>query len=86
MSAIGPALSGIMAATTRLDVSAQNTANSRTPGYEPKSVVQTATSGGGVAVEKRPQQSGYFFADPFGPCRRMRRFTRPARMKLLICR
>lgn len=66
MSVIGPALSGIMAATTRLDVSAQNTANAQTPGYQPQAAVQTATANG-VAVAKRPQQAGYFFADPFAP-------------------
>lgn len=60
MSTIGPAVSGLMAAAARLDVSAQNTANAQTPGYQPKQVVQTATPSG-VAVAKRPQQPGQFF-------------------------
>jgi flagellar basal-body rod protein FlgC len=61
MSTIGPALSGLMAATTRLDVSAQNTANAQTPGYRPQAVVQTATASG-VATAMRPQQPSQFFA------------------------
>ena len=60
MSTIGPALSGIMAANTRLNVSAQNTANARTPGYQPQQVVQTATPAG-VDAAKRPQSGGQFF-------------------------
>lgn len=66
MSTIGPALSGMLAATARLDASAQNTANARTPGYRPQQVVQTSTPAG-VAVAKKPQSNGYFFADPFAP-------------------
>lgn len=67
MTTIVPALSGMMAATTRLDVSAQNTANAQTPGYQPQQVVQTATASG-VAAAKRPQQPGVFFAyEPDSP-------------------
>jgi flagellar basal body rod protein FlgC len=67
MSTIGPALSGMIAATVRLNASAQNTANAQTPGYQPKQVVQTATPSGVVATAKTPQRPGYFFIDPFAP-------------------
>lgn len=60
MTTIVPALSGMIAATTRLELSAQNTANAQTPGYQPQQAVQTATPSG-VAVAKRPQSPGYFF-------------------------
>jgi flagellar basal body rod protein FlgC len=66
MSTIGPALSGMLAASTRLDVSAQNTANTRTPGYQAQQAVQSSTPSG-VAVAKKPQSNSYFFADPFAP-------------------
>jgi flagellar basal body rod protein FlgC len=61
MTTIVPAMSGMIAATARLNLSAQNTANAQTPGYQPQTAVQTATPSG-VAVAKRPQSPGYFFA------------------------
>jgi flagellar basal body rod protein FlgC len=54
-------VSGMMAASAWLDVSAQNTANAQTPGYQPQQAVQTATASG-VATSKKPQQPGQFFA------------------------
>ena len=57
MDAINTALSGLNAASLRLAVSADNTANARTEGYAAKEVEQTPRDGGGVdakVVEKNP--------------------------------
>ncbi len=50
MSTITTALSGLNAASLRLDTHANNIANSLTPGYQRQTVVQQALPGGGVAA------------------------------------
>lgn len=50
MNTIATALSGMNAASLRLDTSANNVANSLTPGYKRQSTVQQATPGGGVSA------------------------------------
>jgi flagellar hook-associated protein FlgK len=52
------ALSGLSAATTRLDTAAHNIANDQTPQFHRQEVVQTAMPEGGVKVEiqRAPQQ------------------------------
>ena len=44
------ALSGMQAAQLTLDTSANNVANSSTPGYQHEQVAQTSQPGGGVAA------------------------------------
>ncbi len=44
------AMSGLNAASTRLNVSAHNIANSQTPDFKPQRVQQTALAEGGVNV------------------------------------
>jgi flagellar hook-associated protein FlgK len=52
------ALSGLHAASTRLDSAAHNIANAQTPGFHRQEVAQTAQPEGGVKVEvqRAPQQ------------------------------
>jgi flagellar hook protein FlgE len=50
MNTISTALSGMNAASLRLDTSANNVANSLTPGYKRQTTEQQATPGGGVAT------------------------------------
>lgn len=51
------AVSGMRAAQTRLDVSANNVANASTPGYRAQSVSQTAAPGsGGVSTSVQRAQ------------------------------
>lgn len=45
----GVALSGVEAATTRVDVSASNVANALTDGFVPSRVTSAEVAGGGVA-------------------------------------
>lgn len=47
------ALSGMNAYATRVDVSANNVANALTPDYRKQEAVQSAVTGGGVAIEVR---------------------------------
>ena len=48
MNTIHTALSGMNAASLRLDTSAHNIANSMTPGFKRQSTLQEAAPGGGV--------------------------------------
>jgi flagellar basal-body rod protein FlgC len=48
VSAMSISLSGMQAASTRLEVAATNIANSQTEGFQPLSVEQTAVPGAGV--------------------------------------
>lgn len=50
---LGTALSGLQAAETRIGVSANNVANSTTPGFEAKTVTARAAENGGVIVDIR---------------------------------
>ena len=50
MNTIATALSGMNAASLRLATSANNVANSLTPGYKRQATVQQAVPGGGVAA------------------------------------
>jgi hypothetical protein len=68
MSTIGPALSGMLAATARLDASAQRVAGVRPVGSAPPtqkaqgaSAQNTASSQSATAAPMRPLSSGYFF-------------------------
>jgi len=45
------ALSGLAAATTRMDVAGHNIANASTPAFRRQQVVQQAQAGGGVSVQ-----------------------------------
>jgi flagellar hook protein FlgE len=49
-STLSIAMSGLNAASTRLNVSAHNIANSQTPGFKRQQVEQTALAQGGVSV------------------------------------
>ena len=49
-STLSIAMSGLNAASTRLNVSAHNIANSQTPGFKRQEVEQTALAEGGVSV------------------------------------
>lgn len=68
MSSIGPALSGMLAATARLDASAQRIAGVRPIGQAaPAQPVQSPSTQGSTtgsaaaAAPKRPLSAGYFF-------------------------
>lgn len=49
-STLSIGLSGLNAASTRLNVSAHNIANAQTPGFRRQQVVQSSQAEGGVAV------------------------------------
>ena len=51
MDALGPALSGLNAASAGLALQASNVANQRTPGYQARQVELSAQPAGGVAVQ-----------------------------------
>lgn len=53
IEAISTALSGMFAATKRVDASASNIANMSTPGYTPVTTIQTTSQNGGVMAENR---------------------------------
>lgn len=59
-SVLSTALSGLTAATTRLDVSAHNIANSDTPRFRRQEVVKATQPEGGVrvSVQPSPQEGG----------------------------
>jgi len=78
MTAISSATSGMMAAVTRLNASAQNTANSRSTGalpgtgkttaYQPVDVVQVSEAAGGVTTSVQARTPGYQPAyEPYSP-------------------
>jgi flagellar hook protein FlgE len=52
------ALSGLGAATLRLDVAAHNIANAQTPGFRPQAVRQSADPAGGVTTAVGPAGAG----------------------------
>lgn len=54
-SATNIALSGLQAATKRIENSAHNIANQATPNFRPNDVVQTSQPQGGVETELRPR-------------------------------
>ena len=53
MNTSATALSGMNAASLRLDTSANNVANSLTPGYQRQATLQQAVPGGGVVATVR---------------------------------
>ena len=57
MGALTSAVSGMEAASLRLDVAANNIANSSTPGFQPSEVALAATAGGGVSARVVPGQA-----------------------------
>lgn len=52
-SVLDIALTGLQAASTRIGVSANNVANSTTPGFKADEVVQSSQENGGVIVDVR---------------------------------
>jgi flagellar hook-associated protein FlgK len=50
------AISGMNAATVRMDVAAHNIANAQTPDFQRQEVVQQTVSGGGVQANVTPAQ------------------------------
>ena len=64
MNTLATALSGLNAASMRLDTSAHNIANTLTPGFRRQTVVQQALPGGGVAASvERAAAPGASLAD-----------------------
>ena len=64
MNTLATALSGLNAASVRLDTSAHNIANTLTPGFRRQTVVQQALPGGGVAASvERAAAPGESLAD-----------------------
>jgi flagellar hook-associated protein FlgK len=53
IGSISTALSGMIAATKRVDGSANNIANMSTPGYTPVTTIQSTDQSGGVMAENR---------------------------------
>jgi hypothetical protein len=69
MSTISPAVTGMLAATARLDATAQRIVGVAPVGAAPPteraqstSAQSTTSSPAGAATPKRPQSAGYFFA------------------------
>jgi flagellar basal-body rod protein FlgC len=60
MDVYGIALSGMNAAQTLLDVTANNIANAQTPGYQAQGVDLVTLSGGGVQVAGIPSSNAPF--------------------------
>ena len=56
MDALAIAVSGMQAASLRLDVAAGSVANVSTPGFRPSRVALSAAAGGGVAARVVPGQ------------------------------
>jgi flagellar hook-associated protein FlgK len=68
MNTISTALSGLNAASLRLDTAAHNIANTLTPNFRRQTVVQQALPGGGVAasVERAAEPGGSLADDLIG--------------------
>ena len=62
------ALSGLHAASLRLDAAASNIVNSESAAYQPVSVSQSASPGGGVSASLGPAAPSFLLAyDPAAP-------------------